>query len=258
MIQAMNVPIPPPPRSLRRARGYYVMAMRCVVLVIVVMIGQLFLRIQLGSIRSMWLSEVVPARVTRAFAQPREHRSAPDHFLSVVYQVNGEEHSDDLRVGPQDVASHQPGDIVQVQFLPERPDAPTLYYEHYPKTFVTIGMSLFALAIVSAMLKACWDLFIPWRQHNLLCWGEATFGVIVERQQTVGKGALLTLTYEYQVPGDVDSATSPATIRAKMRMPGVDFRGCQVGDCVTVFYNRTRPRRSVIYEYADYEFVPAT
>src|SRR5262249_46641051 len=155
-------------------------------------------------------------------------------------QVNGEQYSNDLRVGPQDVAMHKRGDIVQVQLLPERPDSVDLYDEHYPKVFVTILLSLFGLAAAAGALRVLWVFFItPWRQRALLRWGEVTAGVILERKKADGRSAFLTLTYEYQANGYGDSGRiSPAdATRATMRIPGYDFRGSRVGDCVTVIYN---------------------
>ena len=113
-------------------------------LVLLAMIAVLFWRINVGTIRFLWSSKVVPARVTKVTATPQDRRMF--HELHLVYQYDGSEYTSAIHIAPDEATARKGGDIVEVQLLPERPDAASLFCANYPKKFVTAFSAVLAVA----------------------------------------------------------------------------------------------------------------
>jgi hypothetical protein len=252
--------IPVPPRRVRRIRGYALMAIHTVLLIVLLMFWQLFWVGGTGTIRVLWFSQTTPAVVQQVTTVPGER--GPVAEVVLAYRVDDADYSRHFRISPDEAESMHPGDVHTVYFVPERPDVAELRFDRYPVVLVTIFCGVLALAPGAAAAALLWKLLVtPWRIRRLLRDGEIATGVILERNQTEGKGACLALTYEYEVPAP-DLGQIPrgiVSVRAKMTILGQDFVGKAVGDSVTVIYDLAHPRHSVIYEYTDYRFVaPAT
>lgn len=247
---------PPPPRRLRRCRGYARLVTHAVMLIVISMFAQVFWMTNLGVIRVLWFSREVPATITRIVVTPAGERGNI-HDMDLTYRVDGVEYTNRVRVSAAEAEVRKEGDAMQARFVPERPDVAQPIPENYPVVLVTVFCGFLASAPFFAIAKLLWELFVaPWRQRQLLRSGSVTTGVVVHRSETKGRGAMLRLTYEYEVlaPDTGELPRGTDTVRAKLNMPGTDFVGRQVGDQVIVIYAPDRPRRSVLYEYADYEF----
>lgn len=222
-------------------------------------VAALFLRINVGTIRFLWYSEVVQSRLTRVTATPRER--GPFYELRLVYQHAGADYTTAIHVAPEEATDRKEGDIVNVQFLSERPDAASLVYAHYPKKFVTAFSAFLAAAPLALVVKVVWDLVVtPWNLRRLLRRGEVVTGVIVDRKETTGKAASVKLTYAYEVPRkdlcELTSATVP--VRTSMWVHGPECRSSRVGDSIAVVFDPDWLKKSAIYEYAVYEVIPET
>jgi hypothetical protein len=232
---------------------------RVAMLIPFMLVAGLFWKINTGTIRALWFSEQSTAVVSRIESTPSAR--GPSYQMHLSYQHDGTEYTHAIRISAQEAATHKEGDRVDVQFLPEHPEWASLVYPGYPKRFVTGFSAVLAVGPLIGVLANLWALLItPWRIRRLLRDGEATAGTIVDFKAITGKGACLKIAYEFEAaPKDIGEVSSAREkIRGKMWVPGLDFRHTQVGDAVTVIYDRNRPQRSIIYEYADYEFAPLT
>jgi hypothetical protein len=248
--------LPPPPRQLRRHRGYGKILAHTVALVLVLCFGQLFVRIVAGTLHFIWWAEVVPAHVTKVFTRPGNR--GPNYYLDVTFRVGGADHTATVAASPQD-AERQEGDPVEVVVLAEQPDHAQLYYAHFPRTFVTLFMLPLGIAPFALVGKLLWDLFIaPWRLRRLLRGGELASAVIVNKAQRRGRSPRYTLIYEFSAAAPAEGAQATdalVSVPGKMQVYAEDYLECQVGDRVDVIYDPDRPHRNVIYRYADYQFV---
>lgn len=255
----MNAPNDPVladvPRRIRRRRGYYQVVIHLVSLLVLLLFAGLFFQIAFGSIRFLWFAELVQASVTRIdFTQASRGENCD---LTVAYQMDGAEFSSKLRVATAEGKRYQPGDLVAIALLPERPDRPQLHSENYPRVFVTVLLVLFGLLPLAALVKLFWDMtVVPWRLRQVLRHGVAVNGVIVDKKEVRGRPPTYAVTYEYQVPARVDVGYATTDrITASMPVPWNDFQEAQIGATVVVYYCSRRPARSVIGQFSDYELI---
>jgi hypothetical protein len=248
--------LPPPPRQLRRSRGYGQIVVYCCSLVLVVLFGQLFVRIAFGTIKFTWFSDVIPAQVIRVFT--KEGKRGPNYYLELAYRINDADINASIPVSREE-AQHQIGDQVEVMVLVEYPDSPQIYYSHYPKVLVTSFVSVLGLAPVAVIASLLWNLIgAPWRLRQLLREGELARGVIVDRKERKSKSPKYTLIYEFTAPAPIDAGQVNevrVTVRGNMQVYAEDYRDCQIGDRVDIVFHPKKPRRNVIYRYADYQIV---
>jgi hypothetical protein len=249
--------VPPPPRTVRRRRGYNQIFLTYAMLVVALLFAQVFWMVTVGVVKLHFFGTVVPARVTKVWSEPRPR--GPSHHVAVAYRYEDAEYTQKLTVGKAEAQALKVGDTLPVEVLAESPDRACLYYEHYPFWFVTILCCVFALGPTAAVGKCLWNLYVtPWKLRRLLRHGEATAGVVVDKQATRGRPPTYVLTYQFQPPArpwEGGDSASPPAVKASMKVYSDDFLGCQVGDPVLVVYDPARPRRSVIYRYADYEYI---
>jgi hypothetical protein len=245
--------LPPPPRQVRRRRGHLQMVGHFVMIVAALMFAYLFWTIALGQVRLQFFGTIVPARVEKIWSVPGPR--GPTLWISVAYHYEDKAYAQrQLCVGNSEAKKMKVGDTLPVEVLPGWPTQAVQYHENHPFWFVTIFSCAIALLPTAAAAKALWDLYVaPWRRRDLLCRGEATTGVIVDKKESEGRQPTYSLTYQFR------PAAQPwqdsADVRAKMCVGPEEFLGCQTGDRVVVVYSPERPRRSVIYRFADFEFV---
>jgi hypothetical protein len=249
--------LPPQPRQVRRRRGHLQIAGTYVMLVAALMFAYLFWSIALGQIRLQFFGTVVPARVEKIWSVPGQR--GPTFWVELAYHYEDTAYKQrQLCISNAEAKVLKVGDTLPVEVLPEWPTQAVQYHENHPFWLVTILSCVFALLPTAAAAKALWDLYVaPWRRRALLRWGEAATGAIVDKKESAGRQPTYTLTYQFR-PTDrhwQDTAGAPTDIRVKMRVGPEDFLGCQIGDRVAVVYHPNRPRRSVIYRFADFEFV---
>jgi Protein of unknown function (DUF3592) len=251
--------LPPPPRRIRRRRGYLQIFFNHLFLIFLLMFASLFWQISVGVVRLLWFSTLVPAKVTKILVTPGE--PGPSYDLLITYRFGEGEYSEKVNIGPREAGMLKEGDTVQVQVLPERPDRGQLYRENYPYVLVTTLLCLFTLGPTVGLTKMLWNLYVsPWKVRRLMREGAAASAVILDKKQIAGRPPTYTVSYEYPVPSDGVAgldASAPVTLRASMKVPADDFHSARVGDNVMVLYRPERPRRSIIYRYADYEFAEA-
>lgn len=249
--------LPPPPRRIRRRRGYFQIVWGHFLLVVVLLFLQVFWFISIGTIRFLWFSTIVQARVTKILVSPGKH--GPSYALQVAYQFEHTDYSSQVDVGPYEARALREGDTVQLQMLPERPDRPQLFQEHYPNVLVSALLALFTLIPTLGVGKMLWQLYgRPWQMRTLMREGMATSAKIVDKKEIAGRPPTHRLTYAYSVPFGMRAAEESGVstkVQASMQVSPEDFLESQIGDEVIVLYRPARPRRSILCRYADYEFV---
>lgn len=113
------------------------------------------------------------------------------------------------------------------------------------------GASIWGLAFAMLFWNGIMFLFFyavclsPLRQRRLLRDGQAVMGRITGKKVRKGKSAAYELTYIYPRP-DGYAQTRTMDVRKS------DYDLANAGDEVLVFYNPSRPKRSVLYEYCQY------
>src|SRR5262245_16781973 len=245
--------IPPPPRRVRRQRGYLRIGLLHVLLVFLVIVAHMFWTNAIRQVRITWFSSIVPAKVMAVRTLPGN--PAPGHEITVAYQYEGTDYTNDLRISPSEAATLKEGDVVQMWVQPDWPAHAQRYDEHYPGLTFALMCCSMALVPTLGILKLLWDLYLaPWRLGQLIREGEATTGVIVDKKEVKGRTASYTITYRYQAPrvsGDWEPIGPPVSYQASMTVYPRDFRRTQVGDTVVVFYHSARPNVSVLMGYTD-------
>jgi Protein of unknown function (DUF3592) len=249
--------IPPPPRRVRRRRGYLPIVMRCVFVVLLLMFTSVVSRVAFGTVRLLWFSQLLPATVTTAEVAADGRGRTWD--ITLAYQYGGADYAETVRTGRREGEELKAGDAVQVQVLPERPDRPQLYDPRYPARFVTVLMCVIGLMPVAMTARALWDLtVVPWQLRRLLRDGTVTTGVIAGKETVRGRQPTYNVTYQYPAPPPPAAGVATAvreTMCATMTVPQEDYQAAEVGDAVAVIYCPERPRASVVPRFADYEFV---
>jgi hypothetical protein len=246
-----RITLPPPPRRLRRCRGYLQLVQNHVMLVFLLMFASIFWTTGVGLIKLYFDSVRIPGQVTRAWTTASAH--GPTYDIAVAYQFDGVAYEQTLNVTAQEADTYKVGAAVPLQLLAEWPNRPLLYRESYPHRFVTLMGCLMALGACGSVVGMLWKLYVaPWRLRELLRHGRLATGVITNRQERPGRPNTCTLTYEFN-PTDGD-----ATLRRTMQVCYQDFQKSCLGDQVVVVHDPHKPHRCVLLDYADYEIVGAT
>ncbi len=113
------------------------------------------------------------------------------------------------------------------------------------------GASIWGLAFAALLWNGIMFIFFyaaclsPLRQRRLLRDGQAVMGQITGKKVRKGKSTGYELTYIYPRPDGYAQTR-------KMEVRKGDYDLANAGDEVLVFYNPSRPKRSVLYEYCQY------
>jgi len=219
----------------------------------------IYLKIAGGTIRLLWFSELVPARVTRAEIEPGS-RGGRTWQVTLAYQFAGSDYSNTVYTGVREGESFTAGGKVRVQLLPERPDRGNLYDPDYPARFVTVLMCAFAVLPLMVPFKAFAHMVVaPWRLRRLLRDGEVTSGVIVDKAQVRGRPPTYQVTFAYQAPPPPEAGemlTAPIALRRSMPVSFDDYGAVEIGDAVAVIYRAERPQTAVVPRFTDYQLLP--
>ncbi len=108
---------------------------------------------------------------------------------------------------------------------------------------------LFALFWNSIVFLFQWEItVVPLIRRGLVVRGRPIMGRIVDKKTQTGKTTTYYVLYTY----DTDLGQPQ---RGKMAVARELWNGVQPGQLMTVLYDRSRPRRSVIYALGNYEAV---
>jgi len=117
-------------------------------------------------------------------------------------------------------------------------------------TFLAVCLLLVAYGLIALALWA--TLFSRLQRRRLVRRGTACTGTLTgTRIGGAGRGNLYYLSFQFKTPEGVEM-TSESDVAF-----GV-YSAARVGTSVTMLYDPARPKRSIAYEYCDYEVVPST
>lgn len=125
------------------------------------------------------------------------------------------------------------------------------------------GLGFASLIMVAGGGALVWFIYVlPARRRRLVISGVAVVGRVVDKTKAVStKSQSYALHYEYlPVHGASPMASLPnnvnetdAQLRGRQDVRADEWEVAQVGDKVTVLYDESVPRFSVLYRYADFE-----
>lgn len=101
-----------------------------------------------------------------------------------------------------------------------------------------------------------WGCCAPYlRSSHLVRFGTPAVGSITDkRMKKVGRDRPIPMIeYTYEAKTDEGGMRHVERCRNEMRVPKDQYEKIQAGDVVTVLYDEKKPKRSVVYKYADHE-----
>lgn len=174
-------------------------------------------------------------------------KSGKHYMGNVHYDLNGKRYTDKVMLGYARYSETSPGDTVQGRagVVAGRASFVLAGQETQDTAGMAFGSGMIELLAV-ALFMGYW--MGPRRKRKLIERGSVATGHIVDRR-TAGKTCLLT--YEFTPPAGHES------LRRKQAVPRAEFEKTALQTPVTVFYDESRPQRSVAYEFSDFEFADA-
>ena len=262
-----------PRRAKRRKIG---MQNGCIQLFIVphTLVGIGLICSLLLQIAVMLFGTIAPGTITDLTS----HRSSKGHatyHAHYEYRWNGVRYAGKNQVDADDYFLARKGQSVAIKILPLAPGWGEIVMIPGASNRGMIGVQLFITlfwnGIVGVFYVAMYGPLV--KDKSLVRNGVATTGRIIEKTISRGKSTSYHVEYEYVAAASSDGAPeSPwgnargvetvrsqtsenAPIRAKMTVPKDEYEGLERGQKFTVLYDARKPRRSVIYRFANYSAV---
>ena len=256
------------PRALKR-RGLLGAELIFVRLFIVphTFIGLALLLVALASTAVFLVGSNAPAQVTARNISRGKNTS---YRLQFVYREAGALHRDSQDVSASDYDATPIGAAVQVRRLTPLPNAQLVMPSgnRYPNPLPSWGFALFWNGIVSAFLYMAW--VAPWQRKKLVAQGAATEGQITGKEIERGRNTSYVLRYRYApreysqnssdpfstlAPNALTRAPATPPLSGTMNVAKADYEAAHEGDFVTIIYDQDKPKRSLIYRYAEFQCV---
>jgi hypothetical protein len=250
MLDATNTPtrLPPPPREVCGGVGARLWFMRLFILphmcVGVGLVGMFLLTVLVVAFGTDTSAVVTEAHTGKT------SKGRTSYHITYRYRIGEREHtkSDSVAVSTYAAVS-DPGKIeegvakVRMRYI----ELGSLHYhllvegDFAWKPFSLLFAVLFWNGIVSIFVYAAW--VAPIRNRWLVRHGAATVGKIVSRRMVRGKGTSYYATFTFREPA------SGQEFKRVMRLPGeLKYEVAQEGRAVTVVYDPSKPKRSLVYE----------
>lgn len=197
---------------------------------------------------------VIPAQVVDKQTDYNPKKRITTYRLHYTFSHNGLQQRGDDKVSQKFYTQTSLGQTIQVKVSPIAA-VPFSYVEDpdhrggaliFP-AFITV----FATFWNGVMVFLWWTLYIrPWQYRWLVKNGKATQGVITKKDIKKNKTTTYLIEYQFQL------FAYGQPIVGKMEARKEDWDHLQANSPVTVLYHPDKPKRSVVYECADYEVAP--
>jgi len=206
--------------------------------------------------------EICGTDVTGRITELRSTRGRNDrmtHAVHYAYPVGVEERTGNISVSPDVYERLQVGQDFAVRVLPPLPrsfDQPRGPGSPGSKVLAHFLVALFWNGILALFLWKAW--VRPWRQRTLVRDGLATKGTITNKfLRGGGKGLPAhVIQYDYSAPAANDpDGMRQASYHGETATSKELFDAANVGEAVVVLFHPRNPRRSIAYEFAEYEAV---
>lgn len=185
-------------------------------------------------------------------SERRGSKGKMSYTVEYEYMVAGRLHTAQVSVNADEYRQVAAGDQFAVRALESAPESgPWPRLPGQTPILDVAGMWLFALFWNGILSVFLWVVYLrPWRMRRLVRWGRPAPGIVRDTTMSVSKGTkTYHLTYEYAA---ADDGGEPAVFTGKMACTQALAAGARPGDLVTVLYDPRKPRRSLIYQYADH------
>jgi hypothetical protein len=255
--------LPPPPRAVRRRAGHGWFIGCTHLFILPHTLGGIFLLGLLavtvaGLVSVTFFGSEIPGRIVEL--QARKGKRGTNYYVSYRYQVGDSFHQLEVPIDADGYQTLQKDAAITVRVLMTAPIfAPQLLVPGVHPWREAAGIVFAALFWNGIMSVFLWTLYVePWRLRRLVKLGTPTTGVITGKEVRRGKNTSWIIKFDYQAPieaGPGMEFLGSTTMKSKMSVREADFQAAEVGDQVTVLYHPLRPRRALIYRFADYEAV---
>jgi hypothetical protein len=197
----------------------------------------------------------VPGVVT-SLNTSRGKRGALNYHVHYSYAVGGANYSDSDSVKSDEYNSTRVGQPCTVRVLASLPWAlPQRQSSKNPWLMLPLFLvaALFWNAILCVFLWVAW--IGPWQIRRLLKYGVPVAGQVKSKTQTRGSKGSMIYQIEYVYQPTVDDQPGDASnqlLNKKMTISAKDFISAQQEQVVTVLFDPKKPKRSIVYDFADY------
>jgi Protein of unknown function (DUF3592) len=259
------IDLPEPPRRLRRRPGRGCGPLAGLWFVRLFILPHTLVGIALAGAAGfglfVWLFGAdVPGRIA-GLDVARGSKGGNRYQVHYAYPVAGIEYAATTNVSAHVYAGLRVGDAYPVRVfrpLPTWMPQPRGPGSSASMIFALPFFALFWNGVLSVFLWMAW--VTPWRSWLLMRHGVATAGVVVGKNTRRGSKSSVSrvVQYRYQAtredPGSI--ATTPETFEREMNVTPIDYAAARVDQPVTVIYHPKNPKRSLVYEFAEYEALP--
>jgi hypothetical protein len=256
------IELPPAPRRLRRRPGVGIgpavgrWLVRLIILPhCIVGIGLILPAIYVPTL--LIFGDDVPGVIAGLSTSPA--KSGLNYHVHYSYTVDGLNYTDKDTVTAYDYSSTHVGQQCKVRVLQSLPSmlpqrltaqSPWLVAPQY------LLMALLWNAFISIFVWLAW--VAPWRTRQLLRFGVPVAGQIMMSNRIRGNkgGVTYQIQYEYlALIDDQNGEVSQQLLNGKMAISVKDFFSAEPGQVVTVLFDPKKPKRSLVYDFAEYQAV---
>lgn len=200
----------------------------------------------------------VPGRITKLDITPG--KKGDYYYVHYAYTVDGIEYANTTTVSSDIYGSLRVGQAYDARVFRPVPTWMPLPRGPGSSASTLLGLLFFALFWNGLLSIGLWMAWVaPWRPWLLLRHGLATAGAVLGKEVRRGnKGAtshVVRYGYAATVAEEGSLAGRRETFEREMNITPEDYVSVTVGQPVTVIYRARKPKRSLIYEFADYEAV---
>jgi hypothetical protein len=250
--------LPPPPRQLRnRRRRGALWAFLPLLLIPHMWCGAMLpfwgLRELVDVVHFYQYGHVVPGRVQRLWTS--RGKGGPSHHVGFTHELAGAEGTGEVTLNEAAYNRLAVGDAVEVRVLPGFRLGPQLLVDGAQSPASNLWGMLVATVFWDGFMAlfVCIAIVPPLRQRKLVRLGVAVPGQITNKQEKRGgKSTTYVVCYCYMAPAPTPPGEA-IEYQAEMAVRSKDYDDVLVEQRVTVLYDPRKPRRSLVYQCADYE-----
>ncbi|TMQ30495.1 MAG: hypothetical protein E6K70_24080 [Planctomycetota bacterium] len=261
----MTVDLPEPPRRLRRRPGRGCGPLVGLWFVRLFILPHTLIGIALAGAAAfglfVWLFGAdIPGRIT-SLDVARGRKGGNRYQVDYAYSVAGIQYPGTTYVSANVYAGLRVGDAYPVRVfrpLPTWMPQPRGPGSSASMVFALPFFALFWNGILSVFLWMAW--VAPWRVWLLMRYGLATAGVVAGKHTRPGnKGStnrLIRYRFKVTLEEEGTGAALPETFEREMSVMPSDYAAAKMDQPVTVIYHPKNPKRSLVYEFSEYEALP--
>ncbi len=261
-VTAPLVELPPAPRHLCRRPGVGIgpAVGRWVIRIFIFphcVIGAVLILAALYIPVLLTFGEDVPGAITKLDSS--SSRKGKSHHVYYLYTVDGINYTGNDTVGADEYATTKVGQPCIVRVIPALPKIQPQRITSRSPWMEAAKFFLMALVWNGLLSLFVWLAWIaPWRIRRLLKWGVPVAGQIALKRQIKGSKGGMAYQVDYVFMPSADDQPDESANRlttGKMTISVKDYNAAEQGQVVTVLYDQRKPKRSIVYDFAEYQAV---